>query len=267
MTRIITSVIAIPLLFCLIQFAPTGFFVLISFLAMLLSFYEYYQLSRKGRDLAVYLAGSAIATLIFCSFYFPELGLPFYFPLGAALVLIVAIFSKTEIASALYTTATSLFGAWYVALTGYVVGIRMIDGGGETGSDLLMMLFLIIWSGDTAAFFFGKTFGRHRLTGLSPQKTVEGSIAGLTFSMLGAIACRYVFVEQLTNMDALLLGALVGVAGQLGDLCESLLKRSANVKDSGNLIPGHGGILDRLDSLLFGAPAMYYYFYLILQKG
>lgn len=268
MTRIITSVIAIPLLIYLIKFAPLGAFVLVSLIVMLFSFYEYYLLARKGKDFAVYLAGAGIASLVLFSFYLPEYGLHFYFPLGAAVVLIVAILSRIEIANALYTSAASLFGAWYVGgLIGYMVGLKKIDSGGETGSDLLMMLFIITWCGDTAAYFFGKKFGRHSLSVLSPMKTIEGAVAGLIFSILGALACRYFFVEQISTMHALFVGALVGVAGQIGDLCESLLKRSANVKDSGNILPGHGGMLDRLDSLLFGAPAMYYYFYLILQKG
>lgn len=268
MTRIITSVVAIPLLIYLIKFAPVSVFALVSFIVVLFSFYEYYLLARKGKDFAVYLAGAAIASLVFFSFYFPEYGLHFYFPLGATVVLIAAFLSRTEILNALYTTATSLFGAWYLGgLIGYLIGIRKIDSGGETGSDLLMMLFIIIWSGDTAAYVFGKTIGRHQLSVISPRKTVEGAIAGLIFSVLGALACRYSFVEQLSLIHALFVGVLVGVAGQIGDLCESLLKRSANVKDSGNVFPGHGGMLDRLDSLLFGAPAMYYYFYLILQKG
>lgn len=268
MTRIITSIIGIPLIIYLIKFAPIGAFVLVSFVIAVLCFYEYYSLVRKGKDYAVYLAGAGIASLILFSFYFPERALHFYFPLGAAFVLAAAILSRTEIPNALYTTATSLFGAWYVGGSiGYLIGLRKIDSGGITGSDLLLMLFIIIWSGDTAAYFFGKSFGRHQLSVLSPKKTVEGAIAGLIFSILGAVLCRYWFVDHISVMHALFLGALVGIAGQLGDLCESLLKRSVNVKDSGRILPGHGGVLDRLDSLLFGAPAMYYYFYLILQKG
>jgi phosphatidate cytidylyltransferase len=269
MTRIITSVIAIPVLIYLIKFAPPFLFFLVSFAAMLFCFYEYYLLVRKGNDLFVYLIALCFASLIFSSFYFTERSFSFYFPLGAVLILIAAVLSGLEIKNALFVTATSLFGAWYVgALTGYVVGVRMIDEGfsDETGSDLLMMLFLIIWCGDTAAYFFGKSFGRHKLSALSPKKTVEGAIAGLVFSILAAVVCRYTFVEQIPMIHAILIGAIVGLAGQLGDLGESLLKRSANVKDSGKVIPGHGGMLDRLDSLLFGAPAMYYYFYLILLK-
>src|SRR5205085_2916447 len=123
-------------------------------------------------------------------------------------------------------------------------------------------LFLIIWADDTFAYLVGRKLGRHKLAPqTSPKKTVEGSIAGLIFSMLASyLYCRF-FLPDVLLKDSLIIGALVGIAGQIGDLCESLLKRSVDVEDSGSIIPGHGGMLDRIDSLLFGAPAMYYYVY------
>jgi phosphatidate cytidylyltransferase len=269
MRRILTSIVGIPLLVYLIEFAPPLAFVIVSYAAMLISLYEYFSLTKNRGNISVIVPGFLLATLVFCSFYFPDLDLQFYFPIGVLLILIAALFSKSrETAGTLQNTAYALFGPWYTGgLLGLVVGVRMIDWGTETGADLLMMLFLIIWTGDTAAYFIGKRWGGHRLTAVSPRKTVEGAVAGFVAGTIAAVVCSYLFVEKIPTGHAILLGALVSIMGQVGDLCESMLKRSANVKDSGSIIPGHGGMLDRLDSLLFGAPAMYYYFYLILQKG
>jgi phosphatidate cytidylyltransferase len=122
------------------------------------------------------------------------------------------------------------------------------------------MLFIVIWSGDSFAYFAGKSLGRHKLAPVvSPNKTWEGAVAGFLFSIIAALACKATFLHGLSWMDATALGALIGVVGQIGDLCESIVKRAVKVKDSGAILPGHGGMLDRVDSLLFGAPAMYYY--------
>jgi phosphatidate cytidylyltransferase len=149
---------------------------------------------------------------------------------------------------------------------GYLIGVRRIEEN-NAGQDLLMMLFVIIWANDIFAYVIGKTLGRHPLAPvISPRKTVEGAVAGFLFGIPAAWLYQRFFLPWMGDFHAVLLGMLIGLAGQAGDLCESLVKRAANVKDSGAILPGHGGMLDRLDSLLFGAPAMYYYFYLVLQK-
>ncbi|HSP07214.1 MAG TPA: phosphatidate cytidylyltransferase [Acidobacteriota bacterium] len=267
MTRVLTAIFGIPILIYLIKFAPASVFTAAVLLAMLVSLYEYFLLTSERGSHKVSLPAYGLASLVLLSFYFVHIQLQFFFPLGAALVLLVALFSGLEPLQALRAAALALLGVWYVGgLLGYLVGVRMIEAGGETGADLTLMLFVMIWSADTFAYVVGKTMGRHKLAAVSPNKTVEGAVAGFLFSIVAAFVCRAVFVSQLTVRDCVILGALTGVLGQVGDLCESLLKRSANAKDSGSVIPGHGGMLDRLDSLLFGAPAMYYYFYLVLHK-
>jgi phosphatidate cytidylyltransferase len=107
--------------------------------------------------------------------------------------------------------------------------------------------------------------GRHKLAPrVSPAKTIEGSVGGLIGSLAAAIASRYIFFPELPILDALALGAVVGPIGQIGDLCESLLKRGSDVKDAASILPGHGGFLDRLDSILLNAPVLYYYYMLVL---
>jgi phosphatidate cytidylyltransferase len=128
------------------------------------------------------------------------------------------------------------------------------------GMSYALLPFFLAWSCDTAAYAVGRAVGRTKLMpSVSPGKSVEGAVAGLLVSVGAAFLARAWFAPYLRPVDAAVLGALVGVFGQLGDLVESLLKRDTETKDSSTLIPGHGGVLDRFDSLLFAAPIVYYY--------
>lgn len=128
------------------------------------------------------------------------------------------------------------------------------------GASFAILPFFLVWVCDTAAYAVGLAFGRTRLMpDVSPQKSVEGAVAGLLASVGAAFIARAWFAPYLTAVDAAVLGTLVGVLGQLGDLVESLLKRDADAKDTSRIIPGHGGVLDRFDSVLFAAPVTAYY--------
>jgi phosphatidate cytidylyltransferase len=128
------------------------------------------------------------------------------------------------------------------------------------GVQWLLVLMLIVMSNDSLAYYSGRALGRHRLyPSVSPNKSVEGALGGVLGSILGTLVARYTFFPQLSLADALLTALFIGILGQTGDLFESLLKRSFGVKDSGTIFPGHGGVLDRLDSIIFAAPATYYY--------
>lgn len=133
------------------------------------------------------------------------------------------------------------------------------------GGYTVISVLAIIWICDTAAYHAGSVMGRHKLyPGVSPNKSWEGAVAGFVFAVLSALAARHLVLGYLGIGDAIVIGLIVGTLGQVGDLFESLLKRDAGVKDSSNLLPGHGGILDRFDSLLFVAPAVYVYIDFIL---
>jgi len=128
------------------------------------------------------------------------------------------------------------------------------------GLNWLFFIMLITWAGDTGAYLAGRTFGKHKLyPEVSPKKTFEGVLGGIVLAIVAAFGARGTFFPNLTILECLLLAPLLDVAGVAGDLVESLLKRSAGVKDSGKIFPGHGGILDRLDSLLFSAPLVFMY--------
>ena len=128
------------------------------------------------------------------------------------------------------------------------------------GIQWLFVIMLIVMTNDSAAYYTGCAFGKHRLYPLvSPKKSIEGAVGGLIGSLCGTLLSKYTFFPQLTLRDAVATALVIGMVGQAGDLFESLLKRSFGVKDSGTIIPGHGGVLDRLDSILFAAPVTYYY--------
>ncbi len=128
------------------------------------------------------------------------------------------------------------------------------------GIQWLFVIMLIVMTNDSTAYYTGSAFGKHRLYPLvSPKKSIEGAVGGLVGSIGGTMLAKFTFFSQLTISDAIATALVIGIVGQAGDLFESLLKRSFGVKDSGTLIPGHGGVLDRLDSILFAAPITYYY--------
>ena len=177
--------------------------------------------------------------------------------LALALVLLLAafLFRRAPIESIPPRAATAALSWLYCGLlVSTAVGLRRI------GLAWILLAFVVTWGNDTLAYFAGHALGRHRMMErISPRKTWEGFAGGAVGSVAGALMCRY-FLPELRAVTAggmALLGAGAAVLGPLGDLCESLLKRAAGVKDSGRIIPGHGGLLDRIDALLFVAPWVY----------
>ncbi|MFB3056342.1 MAG: phosphatidate cytidylyltransferase, partial [Ignavibacteriaceae bacterium] len=125
---------------------------------------------------------------------------------------------------------------------------------------LIISIFASIWICDSAAFFGGTSLGKHKLfPRVSPNKSWEGAIFGLLFAVIAMVISKVIIIDFLSWLDVIIIGIIVGIIGQIGDLIESLFKRDAGVKDSSALIPGHGGIFDRFDSLLYSAPAVFLY--------
>jgi phosphatidate cytidylyltransferase len=172
-------------------------------------------------------------------------------------IAIYTLFSFTEIKAAATEAALLLLGLLYIPfLLGYLVLLR----NHPLGWQWILLIMFIVMSGDSAAYFIGCRFGKRKLyPAVSPNKSIEGSIAGIAGSMAAVVVAKMLFFAGITLPDALLAALLIGTISQIGDLFESLLKRSCGVKDSGGIFPGHGGILDRLDSILFAAPVAYYY--------
>jgi len=180
--------------------------------------------------------------------------------LASAVVLpLIGLLSRRQKEGAFTTWAWTIAGVLYVGwLLSYLVALRGLDG----GRNWVFFALFATWASDTTAFFIGRRFGRHKLApNISPGKTWEGSVGGI----VGAIIVSILFFTPtpfhlpLVYWQAIVLSILVSIFGQIGDLVESLLKRNMGVKDSGRLMPGHGGILDRLDSIIFAGIVVYYY--------
>jgi phosphatidate cytidylyltransferase len=238
-------------------------FALLVFVLALLGLDEFYRMAlpaRRGEGRTAALLGAAALLLVLSPYpILPLLSL-------TALVLVfslISLFRLKEIGAAAADSALLLMGFLYVPLLlAHLVLIRSLPH----GISWLFLIMVIVMSGDSAAYYVGSTLGRTKLyPRVSPKKSVEGSLGGLAGSVLGAFIARATFFPELSPLDCVATALLLGVLGQLGDLFESLIKRSCGVKDSGVIFPGHGGVLDRLDSILFAGPAAFYYAYFLLR--
>jgi len=250
--------VALPLLILFIHFAKPSLFLLLVCVVAVLGLSEFYAMALPGtrrpeRALAV-VAGTAIV---------PLLGLQQAVFLQGTLTLAVLFFAVVfllrfrDLSTVAHQLALLLFGFLYVSLLlGHLGLLRSLPHGREW----VYLVLLLVMASDTAAYFTGVSIGRRKLyPAISPNKSIEGAVGGLAGCLVGAFVGKIWFLPVLAVSDCLFLGLGIGVLAQFGDLFESMLKRSFGVKDSGTIIPGHGGILDRLDSLLFAfAPAYYY---------
>ena len=288
--RVLTAVVLIPIVLLLVLSAPIPVLALVAALVALLTTQELLKLS-EGYG----IRPLRWPTYIFIGLFFLLLtvgqggGKPlvstaiFVYTVGFAAALAPFIFlvigmRQAELSRAFPAAMVSVFTFVYVALPlGFLVQLREQ----WRGAFLLLYLLLIVWVGDIFAYFVGKSLGRHLMSPrISPKKTWEGAVASLVASLLvGMLLYRYAdsistallnahLIERKDGLFALqmpplwptlLLSAAINFAAQLGDLVESLIKRGAGVKDSGTLLPGHGGMLDRIDALLFAAPVLWFY--------
>lgn len=264
MTRVLTAIVLLPILFAAVWLAPPAVFAAIAALAILLGLNEYYALTRKTGAPSGRVQGTIAAAALLGIFYTGRhewIG-----ALIAALVvaeLIIQLSTNRDLPTTLAAAAVTVFGVLYVALLGgYIIALGLIsDPIPQLGAKLLTLFFIVVFAGDTGAYYTGRTLGRHKLAPrISPGKTWEGVAGGLLGNAAAAVAAHYLFFPELPLMHAIPLAIVMGTLGILGDLCESMLKRGAQAKDAGHLIPGHGGLLDRLDSMLFNAPLLYFYY-------
>jgi phosphatidate cytidylyltransferase len=259
--RVGTALVALPALLAAFFLGPPALGVAVVALAAGIGLFEFFGLMRAREVRPMRRTGLLLAAAMFLDVAYPAwYGAPFW-PLAALLLLIVTLRRGADPAETVPAAAATLLGATYLgALGGTIAALRILNPVAD-GAWRIVLLLAIIMVGDALAFFVGHALGRRRLAPrISPGKTVEGAIGGLLGGVAGALAVRALGLPQLPLVHAVGLGAGVAVMGIVGDLEESLLKRWAGVKDSGALFPGHGGMLDRMDSLLFGAPVLYYYF-------
>ncbi len=261
MKRVLSGLVLILVVLGVVQYGSPLLFLALVTAAVLVGWMEYVKLLRHmGIKINPIVGGIMCLFLVFC-FYRND------FYLVWLAVCLMSLFitwyaSGSALEDALNQVAYSFLGVVYVSgLMSYFILLR----GMEQGNHILFYLFMVIWSGDIAAYYVGKTIGKTPLAPrISPGKTLEGSGAGLVGSVAGGVAAHFLFFEILPLNHCLIMALLCGIMGQIGDLAESLFKRRAGVKDSGSLVPGHGGVLDRLDSLMFAGPAFYIYHALFL---
>jgi phosphatidate cytidylyltransferase len=288
--RILTAVVLIPIVLVLVLKAPVPVLALIAALVALLAVQELLKISEAYKIRPFHWPTYIFVGLFFL-FLAENLGhdTPLLstsvFAGSAAFVATIATFvflvigmRRADLSTGFPAAMTSAFAFAYIALPlGCLVQIREQ----ASGAFLLLYLLLLVWAGDIFAYFVGRSLGRHLMSPrISPKKTWEGALASMIASVgVGMLLYNYALpistallnarlIEKKDGLFALektplwpiiLLSAGINIAAQLGDLVESLIKRGAGVKDSGTLLPGHGGMLDRMDALLFAAPVLWYY--------
>jgi phosphatidate cytidylyltransferase len=266
MKRILTALVALPVIVASIWFERLQLvFVLLVAAALMAGLYEFWILSAR-RDLkAMREVGTFFAVALLILFYFRA-------PADAPALVVIALVALVIVALAsamlrgapfermIGSAGATVTGVLYVVfLGGHLVALRT-SFQPTLARHLLFFFLLVVMGSDTAAYYTGRALGRHKLAPkVSPGKTWEGAIGGMIASLAAATLAHYWFFFELSLRAALPLAALMNVLGVVGDLTESALKRGANAKDAASILPGHGGLLDRLDSLLFNAPLLYYF--------
>jgi phosphatidate cytidylyltransferase len=282
--RMATAAVLIPFVVGIVLWGSTAILSLCIALVTLLALFEYFALGEAiGHRAYRFWTATSALVLVYVQWravYTPTYALPggftayrntgwfaggmpwietalFFFVLGIAAV---TLFTKRPLVEALPAAGISCSGLILIAFPlSYAIRLH---GAGRQGPVLLLFALVITWVGDTAAYFVGRSIGKYKLAPhLSPKKTWEGTVA----SFLGSLIVALIFARFMTvPLRHLLAMAAVGsVAGQVGDLLESAYKRSAGIKDSGSLLPGHGGVLDRIDALILAIPVVWYYWILV----
>jgi len=283
MKRILTAVVLILVVFALLFFGQLWMLTLAAALVAELAAYEYLKLAAVGAEahdahLRIPTWWMVLGTALAFVVTLPNFPVEAQLPVLSALTLILFVWNgfRAPLIQVLPDTAQGLFGLLWIA---YPLTLIPLLWKQEDGPALVLFLMVCVWSGDIAALYIGKAFGRHKLAPrISPGKTWEGSIASIVGSMLAAglvlwasdaLTARGNMILHITEpiWQTLVLAAIVNIAAQLGDLLESAVKRGAGVKDSGTMLPGHGGILDRIDALLVAAPVLWFCLILMDRFG
>lgn len=265
MKRILTGILLILVVFALIFFGQLWMLTIAACVVAELAAFEYLSLANSGagRVPAWWMAIAVALLFYFTNFRPTDSPLPVLSML--ALTLLAWAGFRGSLERVLPDAALGLFGLVYVA---YPLLLLPMIWNRDDGKPLILFLMVCIWAGDIAALYAGRRFGRHKLSRLSPNKTWEGSLASVAASVLAGLGVVYAgfLLSNRGNTvlhilepvwQSCLLAFIINLAAQLGDLLESAIKRGANVKDSGTLLPGHGGVLDRIDALLIATPVLW----------
>ena len=243
-------------------------FYIFFFIVLILGLKEFYQLVEKKDVKPQKVLGFIMALGLYISSYLLHINEKMsYLILNVVLALTfllfaVEIFRSKEIS--FVNIGTTILGVVYVALPLSLLTFLAFDTNNQYSYHLILSLFILVWLSDVGGYFAGINFGKHKLLErISPKKTWEGVVGGLVLCIIGSCILSQ-FFPIMSSYMWLVLGVLICVSSVIGDLIESMLKRSVNIKDSGNILPGHGGILDRFDSVLFVIPIVYIFKFFVL---
>jgi phosphatidate cytidylyltransferase len=256
MKRLITAFIAILFLIGVIRYAPLWVFIIVILFAALTSLNEFYSLIKPKSPEKIVFLNYVLTTALFFSILLNNYSFIALFPFFIIIPLAYFIFNYSKSHHKIGDIANVIMGPFYICLPLILLAtIARLP----QGRMWIFFILFVIFAGDTGSFYCGKFFGKHKLSQISPGKTWEGTIGGLIANIVCAGLFGYVFFTSPSVISIMTVGIVLGISGQIGDLSESMLKRISNKKDSGNILPGHGGMLDRIDSLLFAIPVLYVY--------
>jgi len=268
--RALTTVLGIALIGGIVLFAPKIYFVLLMIMFTVLGAYEIKKIA-EGFGSSFFLAPVLFCLLIgFLSFYMPfHIGIfPFASFLVCSLWILFAVKNQRQAFTSLGSHLTGL--AYLAAAFFSLIGIFLLESvhSHTSGRDLLVFFFAIVWCGDSFAYLIGSTLGKHKIAPrISPKKSWEGTIGNLLGNFCAVWIGKTYFFTFLGTKDVIALALMIFILGFLGDLIESSWKRGAGIKDSGSIFPGHGGILDRIDSIFLTGPLFYSYFHFMFHVG
>jgi phosphatidate cytidylyltransferase len=263
--KIWTGFLIIPPVIILIAAGPPSILALMVLLATFFGLREYYSLALPHSKRIERFTGMGLGVIL--TIIMSHGNIKFVSPFFVLILLLLSLLfmaTSQDLSLSISKMGIMFFGLFYIAfLLSHVSLIRkMVDG-----RQWVLFLVATIWAGDVAALLSGSLFGKHKLyPKISPNKTYEGLLGAIVGSIVIALVFAGLLIPRLGKGLCILLAIGLGIFGQLGDFTESMLKRSANVKDSGSLIPGHGGMLDRLDSFLFSAPFLHYSLLFFLKE-
>jgi len=263
--RLITSVIAVPLLVWLLFWAPpVGFSILIGAVVVVATWEYMSMVTAETNNLAkVTTCTAALALYLLLVLRSTPTSPPDGYELltllafSGLLIFITNLFTYKDIKDVTLHVGTSAMSLIYCGVLPAMLALLFRDGG-ATGGVWVAMAMTVVWGSDTGAYFCGRAFGKHKLASrVSPKKTIEGAVGGLVSSIVAVIVFKMTLMPELEWWQVFAIAIPANVLGQIGDLCESLIKRAHGVKDSGVIIYGHGGLLDRVDALIFAIPWFY----------
>jgi phosphatidate cytidylyltransferase len=258
-TRTLAALVLAPALLYLVWLGGTPLAVTCLVLVAL-ALWEYQRMMLGAGEVGFKIAGFGAAGAVACAVlgWLPASVAPALLPGATILVLLVALFTPEPIERSTTRAALVLLGVAYAAgLFPFLYRLREVP---SLGLGLSLSALFCAWGADTGAYLTGRAIGKHKLYPvISPNKTVEGFVGGLALAIGVAFFIPHLFHYELAAPHLFAIGAIAGVLGVAGDLCESMMKRSVGAKDSSHLIPGHGGVLDRFDAVIFVAPAVYVY--------